>query len=192
MLRRFNLPALTSIDSWISTKRITSERPKSCTVFLWPYERHFTHVPHHIFVLSCAKNLSIILTKNSLSTSTLGIRRLTWDFALSKLDNFELQEFGYRMASSSVVEGNQVCWSNLPPELLRDIFARIERSGSHWPERKNVVACASVCSSWREIMKEIIKTTEESANITLPISLKQVGHHLADLKLTENLWPRLL
>lgn len=92
--------------------------------------------------------------------------------------------FGYGMRSRShrvvqdsslVVEAfRQSCWANLPPELLRDVLMRLESSESSWPPRKNVVACAGVCRSWREIMKEIVKTPEISGKLTFPISLKQV------------------
>ncbi|KAK8960543.1 Tubby-like F-box protein 6 [Platanthera guangdongensis] len=67
----------------------------------------------------------------------------------------------------------QSCWINLPPELLRDVLVRIEESESAWPERKDVVACAGVCRSWREIMKELVKIPEFSQKLTFPISLKQ-------------------
>lgn len=68
----------------------------------------------------------------------------------------------------------QSCWANMPPELLRDVLMRIEESECTWPLRKNVVACAGVCRSWREIMKEIVGTLEVSGKLTFPISLKQV------------------
>lgn len=67
----------------------------------------------------------------------------------------------------------QSCWANLPPELLRDVLVRIEESEAAWPERKDVVACAGVCRSWREIMKELVKIPELSQKLTFPISLKQ-------------------
>ncbi|XP_068639108.1 tubby-like F-box protein 5 [Aristolochia californica] len=66
-------------------------------------------------------------------------------------------------------------WANLPPELLFDVIRRVEASEIAWPERKHVVACASVCRSWRHITKEIVKTPEESGRVTFPISLKQPG-----------------
>ncbi|KAL5701367.1 Tubby-related protein 3 [Ranunculus cassubicifolius] len=69
----------------------------------------------------------------------------------------------------------QSCWANIPPELLRDVLMRIEESESSWPLRKDVSACAGVCRSWREIVKEIVKTPEVSGMITFPISLKQPG-----------------
>lgn len=69
----------------------------------------------------------------------------------------------------------QSCWANMPPELLRDVLMRIEEAESLWPLRKDVVACAGVCRSWRDIMKEIVKTPELSGKLTFPISVKQPG-----------------
>ncbi|XP_044494599.1 tubby-like F-box protein 3 isoform X2 [Mangifera indica] len=94
-------------------------------------------------------------------------------------------KFGYGMRSRShrVVQDTSVVvdafrqssWANMPPELLRDVLMRIEASEISWPPRRNVVACAGVCRSWREIMKEIVKTLEVSGKLTFPISLKQPG-----------------
>lgn len=69
----------------------------------------------------------------------------------------------------------QSCWANMPQELLREVLLRIEASEDTWPPRKNVVACAGVCRSWRVITKEIVKKPEISAMITFPISVKQPG-----------------
>lgn len=66
------------------------------------------------------------------------------------------------------------CWANLPLELLREVLMRIEDTESKWPLRKSVVACSGVCRSWREIMKELVKTPEVSGKLTFPISVKQV------------------
>lgn len=66
-------------------------------------------------------------------------------------------------------------WANLPPELLLDIIRRVEESETSWPARAVVVFCASVCRSWREIIKEIVKTPEQCGRLTFPISLKQPG-----------------
>lgn len=66
-------------------------------------------------------------------------------------------------------------WANMPMELLREVLMRIEASESSWPSRKSVVGCATVCRSWREIMKEIVRTPEVSAVLTFPISVKQPG-----------------
>lgn len=44
-------------------------------------------------------------------------------------------------------------WASLPPELLRDVVMRLEKSESVWPARKHVVACAAVCRSWRKCAK---------------------------------------
>ncbi|CAA0825499.1 Tubby-like F-box protein 3 [Striga hermonthica] len=95
-------------------------------------------------------------------------------------------EFGrIRSRSHRVVEDRPVsvvddamrqsCWANMPPELLRDVLARIEESECNWPQRDNVVACGGVCRSWREIMKEIVSSLEVSGRLTFPISLKQPG-----------------
>ncbi|KAL5561555.1 hypothetical protein UlMin_031302 [Ulmus minor] len=94
-------------------------------------------------------------------------------------------KFGYGMRSRSqrVVQDcsirvdamKQSCWANMPPELLRDVLMRIEASEESWPPRKNVVACAGVCRSWRDIVKEIVKSPEVSGKLTFPISLKQPG-----------------
>lgn len=72
----------------------------------------------------------------------------------------------------SAGQGN---WEYLPPELLLDIIQRVEKSETSWPGRSAVLACASVCKSWREITKEIVKTPEECGKLTYPISLKQVA-----------------
>jgi hypothetical protein len=63
----------------------------------------------------------------------------------------------------------------LPQELLREVLIRIEESESSWPPRKNVVACAGVCRSWRDITKELVKVPELSGKLTFPISVKQVA-----------------
>ncbi|KAI3883247.1 hypothetical protein MKX03_009934 [Papaver bracteatum] len=94
--------------------------------------------------------------------------------------------YGFRSRSHRVVQEDlellrgldalkQSCWANMPPELLRDILMRIEEADSMWPSRKNVVACAGVCRSWREVTKEIVNTPEMSGKLTFPISLKQPG-----------------
>ncbi|KAL6542314.1 Tubby-like F-box protein 5 [Orobanche minor] len=66
-------------------------------------------------------------------------------------------------------------WANLLPELLLDIIRRVEESETAWPARTVVVFCASVCRSWRDITREIVKTPEECGRLTFPISLKQPG-----------------
>lgn len=76
--------------------------------------------------------------------------------------------------SSPAALDQQSQWANLPPELLLDIIQRIEASETSWPARRDVVACASVCRSWREITKEIVKTPEQCGWLTFPVSLKQV------------------
>lgn len=67
------------------------------------------------------------------------------------------------------------CWANLPPELLFDVIRRLEESENTWPSRKHVVACASVCQSWRNMCKDIVKSPEFCGKLTFPVSLKQPG-----------------
>ncbi|KAL3638905.1 Tubby-like F-box protein 8 [Castilleja foliolosa] len=66
-------------------------------------------------------------------------------------------------------------WANLPLELLRDVIQRLEENESTWPARKHVVACSSVCRSWRDMCKEIVQCPEHTGKLTFPISLKQPG-----------------
>ncbi|XP_057862911.2 tubby-like F-box protein 1 isoform X1 [Cryptomeria japonica] len=66
-------------------------------------------------------------------------------------------------------------WSNMLPELLTEMIQRVEASEGVWPGRKNVVACAAVCKSWREITKEIVKGPDQCGKLTFPASLKQPG-----------------
>uniref|UniRef100_A0A1J3HHW7 Tubby-like F-box protein 6 n=1 Tax=Noccaea caerulescens TaxID=107243 RepID=A0A1J3HHW7_NOCCA len=83
---------------------------------------------------------------------------------------------GSASSSSSTNEClNQSIWVDLPPELLLDIIHRIESGQTLWPARRDVVACASVCKSWREMTKEVVKVPELSGLLTFPISLKQPG-----------------
>ncbi|CAH9129837.1 unnamed protein product [Cuscuta epithymum] len=66
-------------------------------------------------------------------------------------------------------------WADMPIELLREVLMKVEESEGKWPLRKSVVACAGVCRSWREIMKEVAHTPEVSGRITFPIAVKQPG-----------------
>jgi hypothetical protein len=70
---------------------------------------------------------------------------------------------------------DQSCWVGLPPELLRDVMKRLEEGESTWPSRKDVVACAAVCRTWREICKDIVQSPEFCGKLTFPVSLKQPG-----------------
>ncbi|KAI5680390.1 hypothetical protein M9H77_01617 [Catharanthus roseus] len=113
------------------------------------------------------------------------IQDLRGDFGSISRKGFEVKfRNGMRSRSHRVVQDSTVvaidalkqsCWANMPPELLRDVLIRIEESEGTWHSRKHVVACAGVCRSWREIMKEIVSTPEISSKLTFPISLKQPG-----------------
>jgi hypothetical protein len=65
-------------------------------------------------------------------------------------------------------------WSQVPPELLRVVLAKVEAGEARWPGRGTVVACAGVCRGWRGTIKEIVPVPEASGKLTFPISLKQV------------------
>lgn len=65
-------------------------------------------------------------------------------------------------------------WANLTPELLLDIIQRVEACETFWPGRRDVVACAAVCRSWREVTKEVVRTPEQCGLLTFPMSVKQV------------------
>jgi len=86
-----------------------------------------------------------------------------------------LSESSLLSCASSSALFQQSRWANLPPELLTDIIQRVEASETTWPARRDVVACASVCRSWRQITKEVVKTPEQCGWLTFPISLKQPG-----------------
>ncbi|GFY85220.1 tubby like protein 3 [Actinidia rufa] len=92
--------------------------------------------------------------------------------------------YGLKSRSQRVVQDSSVaeidalkqsCWANMPQELLREVLVKIEASERGWPLRRSVVACAGVCRSWREIMKEVVRTPEASGKLTFPISVKQPG-----------------
>eukprot|EP00897_Mesotaenium_endlicherianum_P002210 jgi/Mesen1/2016/ME000148S01117 len=72
---------------------------------------------------------------------------------------------------------DQINWSSLPPELLQDILARVEAGHVQWPARSNVVACAGVCRSWRNIIRELVTTrcTDGPSSMTFPHHLREAG-----------------
>ncbi|PIN14969.1 hypothetical protein CDL12_12394 [Handroanthus impetiginosus] len=76
------------------------------------------------------------------------------------------------IAPESVEQGQ---WANLPPDLLLDIIRRVEASETAWSSRVVIIFCASVCRSWRDTTKEIVKTPNECKRLTFPISLKLPG-----------------
>ncbi|XP_057489227.1 tubby-like F-box protein 3 isoform X2 [Actinidia eriantha] len=104
-----------------------------------------------------------------------GVSRRSFDMKLG---------YGLKSRSQRVVQDSSVaeidalkqsCWANMPQELLREVLVKIEASERGWPLRRSVVACAGVCRSWREIMKEVVRTPEASGKLTFPISVKQPG-----------------
>ncbi|CAI5955914.1 unnamed protein product [Closterium sp. NIES-65] len=73
-------------------------------------------------------------------------------------------------------DAGECTWASLPPELLRDVIARVEASDSSWPGRRSVVACAGVCRSWRELTRELRQSQgsyEPSGQITISDELRK-------------------
>ncbi|KAL9394970.1 hypothetical protein Peur_014255 [Populus x canadensis] len=109
---------------------------------------------------------------------------ITTTFSMAKLQRNRTNRRGRAYIAPELGGGSELLselieeqspWANLPPELLQDVIKRVEGSETSWPGRRDVVACASVCTSWREITKAVVKTPEQCGCITFPISLKQPG-----------------
>ncbi|EOA30794.1 hypothetical protein CARUB_v10013937mg [Capsella rubella] len=82
----------------------------------------------------------------------------------------------HRVVHDAATASDPFSWSDLPEELLREILIRVESAdGGDWPSRRNVVACAGVCRSWRILTKEIVTVPQFSSKLTFPTSLKQPG-----------------
>ncbi|KAK4787728.1 hypothetical protein SAY86_011561 [Trapa natans] len=102
----------------------------------------------------------------------------TWDTTdISSSEETPIASSSSRPSSSSSralhhLQG-RIGWANLPPELLLDIVARVETSSRSWPSRRDLVACASVCRSWRLATMEVTRTPEQCGGLTFPSSLKQ-------------------
>ncbi|KAF8660022.1 hypothetical protein HU200_058107 [Digitaria exilis] len=108
------------------------------------------------------------------------VRDLKESFGNISRRNFEVRihHRGKSLGSSSDLQDRPVAveqsrWASLPPELLRDVMRRLEEDESSWPSRKDVVSCASVCTTWRDMCKDIVRSPELCAKLTFPISLKQ-------------------
>ncbi|CAI7861747.1 unnamed protein product, partial [Closterium sp. NIES-54] len=68
-------------------------------------------------------------------------------------------------------------WSSLPPELLREVIARLEEDDRDWPQRRSVVACAGVCKAWREMTRDLLQSVGsfEAGQISFPDELRRPG-----------------
>ncbi|KAL8141191.1 hypothetical protein V2J09_007212 [Rumex salicifolius] len=105
-----------------------------------------------------------------------GIRQRSYRKLMNK--SFIAPELGCLSSSSfedGDGDGDESAWTHLPPELLLDIIKRVEATQTSWPGRRDVVACAAVCRSWRDLVGEVVKTPQECGLLTFPISLKQPG-----------------
>lgn len=76
-----------------------------------------------------------------------------------------------------LAEDASTTWASLPPELLRDIIARVESSDGEWPTRRSVVACAGVCRTWRALTRDLLQASSPEAlgKLTFPEDLRQPG-----------------
>ncbi|CAH8307939.1 unnamed protein product [Eruca vesicaria subsp. sativa] len=101
------------------------------------------------------------------------LSRRSFDFRLHHKGKSQGSSFREYSSSPLIVQTSR--WANLPPELLLDVIRRLEENESNWPERKHVVACASVCRSWRAMCQEIVVSPEICGKLTFPVSLKQPG-----------------
>ncbi|XP_006659019.1 tubby-like F-box protein 12 isoform X2 [Oryza brachyantha] len=108
------------------------------------------------------------------------LSRRSFEVRISGLPGLSGHHRGKSLGSLSELHDRPVVvdqsrWVGLPPELLRDVMKRLEEGESTWPSRKDVVACAAVCRTWREICKDIVQSPEICGKITFPVSLKQPG-----------------
>lgn len=107
------------------------------------------------------------------------LSRRSFEVRISGLPGLSGHHRGKSLGSLSELRDRPVVvdqsrWVGLPPELLRDVMKRLEEGESNWPSRKDVVACAAVCRTWREICKDIVQSPEICGKLTFPVSLKQV------------------
>lgn len=93
------------------------------------------------------------------------------DFAVGDEQNGAAGESDSGDATSS--------WSNMLPELLREIIQRVEATEDSWPLRQNVVACGCVCKRWRQVTEDVVESSLQAGKITFPSCLKQVQITLA-------------
>ncbi|BAF22685.1 tubby-like F-box protein 12 [Oryza sativa Japonica Group] len=108
------------------------------------------------------------------------LSRRSFEVRISGLPGLSGHHRGKSLGSLSELRDRPVVvdqsrWVGLPPELLRDVMKRLEEGESNWPSRKDVVACAAVCRTWREICKDIVQSPEICGKLTFPVSLKQPG-----------------
>ncbi|CAI5461533.1 unnamed protein product [Closterium sp. Yama58-4] len=80
-------------------------------------------------------------------------------------------------AGNAADEAEVSKWSSLPPELLREVIARLEEDDRDWPQRRSVVACAGVCKAWREMTRDLLQSVGsfEAGQISFPDELRRPG-----------------
>ncbi|CAN4104250.1 unnamed protein product [Withania somnifera] len=116
----------------------------------------------------------------SLRRSFLSRRIMSRSFTFSK----SFKEFKFKLPETSMQNDAGDCdgdddtassWSNMLPEILREIIQRVEASEESWPPRQNVVACGCVCKRWRQVTQDVVEVALQAGKITFPSCLKQPG-----------------
>ncbi|KAM7260016.1 hypothetical protein ACFE04_015757 [Oxalis oulophora] len=102
------------------------------------------------------------------------IHDMRWSTTTTRSQRTAVQPQQQHEIMSGSASGSSL-WANLPSELLSEVLIRVEKSHSNWPNRRNVVACAGVCKTWRLIVKDIVMLPQISGQLTFPISVKQPG-----------------
>ncbi|CAA3030288.1 tubby-like F-box 8 [Olea europaea subsp. europaea] len=69
------------------------------------------------------------------------------------------------------------CWASPPLELLHEVIKTLE-CGSSQSAGKDIVVCAAVCRSWREMYKEIVQRPELFGKLAFPVSLASRSNFL--------------
>ncbi|CAN4102965.1 unnamed protein product [Withania somnifera] len=116
----------------------------------------------------------------SLPRSFLSRRIISRSFTFSKsFKEFKIPETSTQNGpvelDSGAGDDTASSWSNMLPEILREIIQRVEASVESWPLRQNVVACGCVCKRWRQVTEDVVESSLQAGKITFPSCLKQPG-----------------
>ncbi|KAH0898027.1 hypothetical protein HID58_047595 [Brassica napus] len=112
------------------------------------------------------------------------LSRRRFDFKLSSLhreggkSRGSVQDCHEEQQQQPLVLVKETPWASLPPELLHDVIKRLEESESAWPARRHVVACASVCRSWRDMCKEIPGPRDATMQCFIKRDKSNLTYHL--------------
>ena len=153
----------------------------TCVLILGDCDKHTTCEFQLVHFFSWASSVSCYFRRfpyPEMSFRSM-VRDVRESFGYISRRNFEVRiHHRGKSLGSDLQDGPMVIqqsrWASLPPELLRDVMKRLEEDESSWPSRKDVVSCASVCTTWRDMCKDIVRSPEICAKLTFPVSLKQV------------------